>query len=190
MPGYKTIQANEITSLKPCDGVILDVRTSMEHDEKQLGCRHAHIPLDQLNPTDFMLRHGLDKDAHVYILCRTGKRAAQAAEQFAAKGYGNTHVIEGGIVACEDCGQRVAGHAVSATAGPRHKSRISLERQVRIAAGFLAFTGALLALTINPLLALVPLFVGGGLVFAGVTDICGMALILTKAPWNKVDEDK
>ena len=28
-------------------------------------------------------------------------------------------------------------------------------------------------------------FVGGGLVFAGVTDFCGMGLLLAKLPWNK-----
>jgi hypothetical protein len=27
--------------------------------------------------------------------------------------------------------------------------------------------------------------VGAGLVFAGVTDICGMAIVLAKAPWNR-----
>ena len=28
-------------------------------------------------------------------------------------------------------------------------------------------------------------FVGAGLTFAGLTDICGMAFVLAKLPWNK-----
>jgi hypothetical protein len=31
-------------------------------------------------------------------------------------------------------------------------------------------------------------FVGLGLTFAGLTDICGMAFLLTKMPWNKARE--
>ncbi len=46
--------------------------------------------------------------------------------------------------------------------------------------------GAALGLFINPLFAAIPLFVGCGLIFAGVTDRCGMALVLTKAPWHKI----
>jgi len=45
--------------------------------------------------------------------------------------------------------------------------------------------GALLALFVNPAFVAIPLFVGCGLIFAGVTDRCGMMLVLTKAPWNK-----
>jgi hypothetical protein len=28
-------------------------------------------------------------------------------------------------------------------------------------------------------------FVGAGLVFAGITDWCGMAMVLAKMPWNQ-----
>ena len=31
-------------------------------------------------------------------------------------------------------------------------------------------------------------FVGAGLVFAGVTDTCGMGLLLARMPWNRVKE--
>ncbi len=29
-------------------------------------------------------------------------------------------------------------------------------------------------------------FVGAGLIFAGVTDTCGMAMMLSRMPWNQV----
>jgi rhodanese-related sulfurtransferase len=168
-------------------GIVLDVRTTMEHNEKRLVAPHAHIPLDELKPDDFMMRHGLDKDSAVYIVCRSGKRAAQAADKFIASGYHNIHIVDGGLIACEDQGLAVHGHAASSSPPQTtaQKAPLTLERQVRITAGLIAAAGAALALTLNSLFALIPLFVGCGLVFAGVTDRCGMALILTKAPWNR-----
>src|SRR5690606_7429747 len=50
----------------------------------------------------------------------------------------------------------------------------------------LAAAGGLLALLVNPLFALVPALVGSGLVFAGVTDFCPMALLFGKLPYNRV----
>lgn len=186
MTSFSTINAKELDHMDPNQGVILDVRTHMEHSEKHIGFGHAHVPLDELNPTDFMMRHGLDRDADVYILCRSGKRATQAAEKFVVEGYRNVKVIEGGIIACEDCGHDIKGRGTGAVEnGTKAKGPISLERQVRIAAGLFAAIGAALGLFVNPIFAIIPLFVGCGLIFAGVTDRCGMALVLTKAPWNK-----
>src|SRR5690606_26045054 len=65
------------------------------------------------------------------------------------------------------------------------RRRLALEREVRIAAGSLAAIGGLLALLVNPLFALLPTFVGSGLVFAGITDTCGMAMLLSKLPYNR-----
>lgn len=189
MPSFATISARELDHVDPDRAVILDVRTRMEHAEKHIGFGHAHVPLDELSPTGFMLRRGLDKDADVYILCRSGKRAAQAAEKFAAEGYHNVKVIEGGIISCEDCGHDIKGHGTGGKASVlKLKGPISLERQVRISAGLFVATGAALGLFIHPLFTIIPLLVGCGLIFAGVTDRCGMALVLTRAPWNKMDE--
>ena len=67
----------------------------------------------------------------------------------------------------------------------RGKSVISLERQVRIVAGSLVFAGTLLGAFVNLYLLIIPGVVGAGLVFAGVTDRCGMGLLLARMPWNK-----
>jgi hypothetical protein len=61
---------------------------------------------------------------------------------------------------------------------------ISLERQVRIAAGSLVLVGVLLAIFVHPYFIGLSAFVGAGLVFAGITDWCGMGLLLAKLPWN------
>jgi hypothetical protein len=61
---------------------------------------------------------------------------------------------------------------------------MSLERQVRIAAGALVLTGVLLGAFVHPYWLGLAGFVGAGLVFAGVTDTCGMGLLLARMPWN------
>ena len=154
----------------------------MEHAEKHLKCAHVLVPLDELNPADFMAQHALAKDAPVYLLCRSGKRATQAAEKFMAAGYPNAQVIEGGIMACDECGYETEGHSTDYGAGTKP---ISLERQVRITAGLFAATGAFLGITLNPMFSMIPLAIGIGLAFSGITDRCGLALVLTRAPWNQ-----
>jgi hypothetical protein len=58
-------------------------------------------------------------------------------------------------------------------------------RQVQITVGFLTGLGGLLALTVNKFFAIIPLVVGSGLLFAGLTGFCGLAQVLAKMPWNK-----
>ena len=57
---------------------------------------------------------------------------------------------------------------------------------MRIAAGTLVFLGAVLGYFIDPYFIGLSAFVGAGLVFSGVTDACGMGLLLTRMPWNRV----
>ncbi len=110
---YQVCPAKNLSPINAHEAIILDVRTDMEHAEKRLAADHAHVPLDQLRPADFMMRHGMDKDSGVYILCRSGKRAVQAAEKFVAEGYRNVHVIEGGILACEEQGHALKSDVTS-----------------------------------------------------------------------------
>ena len=85
-------------------------------------------------------------------------------------------LVEGGTQAWIDAGLPVN----------RGQSRVlPLMRQVQIVVGSLSAAGALLALTVNPLFALLPLVIGSGLLFAGLTGFCGLALLLAKMPWNK-----
>ncbi|CRX39332.1 rhodanese-like domain-containing protein [Estrella lausannensis] len=185
MESFSTVGPESLHPVDFKNEIILDVRTRVEHDEKHIGFEHVLVPVDELNPSDFMKRHGLAHDAAVYILCRSGKRASQAAQAFVASGYSNVKVIEGGIIACEEFGHPIKGYGNKISS---YKRPISLERQVRIAAGLLTLTGSALGLLINPLFTLIPLFVGGGLVFAGLTDSCGMGLLLAKAPWNRKEK--
>jgi tetrahydrodipicolinate N-succinyltransferase len=62
---------------------------------------------------------------------------------------------------------------------------ISIERQVRIGAGSLVLTGLILGFLFHPAFFALSAFIGAGLVFAGITDWCGMGLLLARAPWNR-----
>ncbi len=187
MSSYNMIAAAEMNRIHNEGGHILDVRTPMEHDQNHLGWPHNLVPLDALDAQDYMLRHGLTANDPVYILCRSGNRAKTAADKFTAAGYQNIYIIEGGIIACEEYGLPVSSSAGTEADTPANKTTapISLERQVRIAAGALVVLGALFGFILSPIFYLLSLFVGGGLIYSGLTDRCGMALLLTKAPWNK-----
>lgn len=167
----KKVSADSNVLLK---GLILDVRTSIEHKEQSLGLPHIHIPLDQLNVAEFLKSHNLKPHDPLYILCRSGRRAETAAKAFMEAGFDNVHVIDGGIVACGSCNIELCKQPV-----------ISLERQVRIAAGLFVLIGIFLGSYVSAVFYGLSAFVGAGLVFAGITDWCGMGLLLARAPWNR-----
>lgn len=171
----KTIKACDVRTSLPSGAVILDVRTAVEHRAECLSCAHDHVPLDQLDPLAYLASKGLAADAPLYLLCRAGGRARNAAAAFEAAGCTNIYVIEGGLSACQAEGVPCQ----------RDSGVISLERQVRMAAGVLVLTGAVLGFTFSPGWHILSAAIGGGLIFAGVTNWCGMALLLARAPWNR-----
>jgi hypothetical protein len=60
-------------------------------------------------------------------------------------------------------------------------------RQVQLIIGLLALTGSILAMTVHANFALIPAFLGCGLTLAGSTGWCGLAILLSKMPWNKIE---
>ncbi len=153
---------------------IIDVRSPAEFANVHVvGARS--VPLDRLDPQAEAARRANEGDP-LYVICQAGGRAASACKRFAAAGVGNVLSIEGGTAAWEKLGLPVerGGGKV-----------ISLERQVRIVAGLLVLVGTILAWAIHPVFLVIPAFVGAGLTFAGITDFCGMGILLGKMPWNR-----
>lgn len=164
-------ELEELLAARP-DVRLLDVRTPGEYEAAHIAGAY-NVPLDTLG------EHAADIRAHVdepvVLVCQSGARARRAEEALKAAGLPQLHVLDGGV-----SGWVAAGKPVR-----RGAARISLERQVRIAAGALAATGGFLALLVNPLFAILPAFVGSGLVFAGVTDTCAMGMLLAKLPYSR-----
>jgi rhodanese-related sulfurtransferase len=153
---------------------VLDVRTPVEFAEVHIPAARNE-PLDQFDPRALLEWGAIWADQPVYLICRSGARAAKAAEKLAKEKIDQGVVVEGGILAWIDAGFPVQRSAVKV---------ISLERQVRIVAGTLVLAGVLLAYFVHPYFIGLSAFVGAGLVFAGISDWCGMGLLLAKLPWN------
>ncbi|MFA6043722.1 MAG: rhodanese-like domain-containing protein [Phycisphaerales bacterium] len=153
---------------------LIDVRTPVEFREVHVDTAR-NVPLDQLDPAAVMeVRNGSANDP-LYLICRSGSRGQQACGKFVKAGFTNAVNIEGGTVACVEAGLPVI----------RGKKSMSLERQVRIAAGSLVLLGAVLGWFVHPAFIGLSAFVGAGLVFSGVTGTCGMGMILARMPWNR-----
>jgi rhodanese-related sulfurtransferase len=159
---------------------LIDVRTPVEFREVHAEVARL-VPLDSLDPKAVMeAREGAgESERPLYVICRSGNRAKMACEKFHSAGFSNVVNVEGGTLAWEQAGLPVV----------RGKKAISLERQVRIAAGTLVAIGTALGAFVHPAFLILPGFVGAGLVFAGVTDTCGMGMLLAKMPWNQVGAD-
>ncbi|MGB3683076.1 MAG: rhodanese-like domain-containing protein [Rubrobacteraceae bacterium] len=151
---------------------LLDVRTPGEYETMHIRGSY-NVPLDLLGEHAREIQENVDEP--VVLVCQSGSRARKAREALEGAKMPNLHVLEGGV----------NGWVSSDKPVNRGPERISMERQVRIAAGGMAALGGLLALTVNRRFGVLPAFVGSGLLFAGVTDTCGMAAVLSKLPYNR-----
>jgi rhodanese-related sulfurtransferase len=153
---------------------LVDVRTPGEFATAHVPGAEL-IPLGDLDPAAFRRERGVE-GIPVYVFCQSGGRARKAIEKLEQTGVYGCVLVEGGTQGWMDAGLPVT----------RGKSKVlPLMRQVQIIVGFISALGAVLALTANPLFAIIPLLLGSGLMFAGVTGTCGMALLLAKMPWNR-----
>jgi rhodanese-related sulfurtransferase len=170
-----TISADKLAEL--CRGGkkidLFDVRTPVEYREVHVEAAR-NVPLNALDPAVLMQRNGSANDP-LYFICRSGGRGLQACELLVKAGFSNVVNVEGGTTACVEAGLPVV----------RGKKAISLERQVRIAAGSLVLLGAALSWFVHPAFLGLSAFVGAVLVFAGITDTCGMGMVLARMPWNQ-----
>lgn len=169
----KTITVQELADLGG-DVDLLDVRTPKEFRAVH-STWASNEPLDRLDPRQIMEKRSTERP--LYLICKSGGRSAKAQQQFVEAGFENVINVEGGTDAWVTLGLPVIR-------GPK---AMSLERQVRIAAGFITLAGAATAfMTNNIYLVGIPAFIGAGLMFAGITDTCGMGMIIAKMPWNQV----
>ena len=152
---------------------LLDVRTPAEFTSAHVPGATL-VPLDELDVETYLKHHPAGRP--IYVLCQAGGRARKAIEKFENYGCSDCVLVEGGTQAWIDAGLPVNRGTTKV---------LPLMRQVQIVVGTLAAIGAALALLVSPWFALLPLFIGCGLLFAGVTGMCGMAFVLAKMPWNR-----
>jgi len=153
---------------------LIDVRTPVEFREVHVGFAR-NVPLDQLDAASVVATRAGSVQP-LYVICHAGGRAQQACTKLSAAGCANVVNVEGGTQAWTQAGLPVI----------RGKKAMSLERQVRIAAGSLVLIGVTVGVLVTPYALGLAGFVGAGLVFSGLTDTCGMGMILARMPWNQI----
>jgi rhodanese-related sulfurtransferase len=145
----------------------LDVRSAAEFATGHVPGA-VNIPMEQVESRMEDLPPG-----PLVLICESGKRAEIVAGWLS--GRSEVTLLEGGTRAW-----RNAGYPLVACA----PCRWTLERQVRLIAGLVVLAGTLLSVLINAKWVYLAMLVGAGLTFAGATNICGMASLLAKMPWN------
>jgi rhodanese-related sulfurtransferase len=168
-----TISPDELKSLlAQGDCQLVDVREPVEHAEEHVvGARL--IPLGEIEHRS----HEITRDQPLVIMCRSGKRGGQAVAKLQAQGFSNVRNLEGGLLAWKEAGQPV---------GRAAKKVFPLMQQVQIIIGLGVLMGVVLSLTVHPNWVFLSAIFGAGLVFAGSTGWCGMAILMSKMPWNRV----
>jgi rhodanese-related sulfurtransferase len=153
------------------DCIVVDVR---QYPEFAAGA----IPSARLVPLNSLEKAAKDWDrGHRYVrVCKSGKRSEQAAAILERMGFTWVAMLQGGTEAWIEAGLPVA----------KASRRVwSLERQVRAIAGAMILAFTLLGIAVSSWFLGATLFVGAGLLVAGVTDICLMATVLGKLSWNR-----
>lgn len=152
------------------DGALLvDIREADEHRRERVpGARHHE--LSRLGAIDAGTVKAL------VFHCRSGARTQANAPRLAEAAGCDAYILEGGIDAWKKAGLPVVAD---------RSQPIEIMRQVQIAAGSLVVLGIVCGYLLAPAFLALSLFVGAGLVFAGVSGWCGMARLLALMPWNR-----
>ena len=147
---------------------IIDVRSTAEFAAESLD-GSVNIPLDVLSNRS----KEISKQAEVFLICRSGKRAEQAAGILSKAGY-SVKILEGGLLAWRQAG-------LPLTKGSRG---ITPERQAQVLIGLAIMICAALGLWGSKLWVGVAGVLGLGTIFTALTGNCALAMLLSKAPWN------
>jgi rhodanese-related sulfurtransferase len=153
------------------EAVLIDVRSPIEFQTEHIA-NSINVPLDELEARNAEL----PRQGQLVVICRTGNRAQRGAYTLLGKGF-QPKVLEGGLVAWRKVGLPVQ----------EGKKMLPIERQIQLIVGIGVLSGVLLSVFINPWFLIIPAFFGAGLTFAGLSGTCALGLMLSKAPWNRLE---
>jgi rhodanese-related sulfurtransferase len=165
-----SVQESNHQRLKNIASSFIDVRTPAEFRAVHAE-RAVNYPMESFDLEQFPL----SKDEEIHVICQSGGRSMKVCQKLEAAGFTKIVNVTGGTSAWQSAGLSVV----------EGKKVMSLERQVRIAAGSLVVIGAVVGQFVHPAGYGLSAFIGAGLVFAGVTDTCGMGMMIAKMPWNR-----
>ena len=163
-----TISPEVLSGGSAYPGKLIDVRSAAEFAIGHIPGA-VNVPLEQVEARLDDIGEG-----PLVLICEAGARAMVAAGWLEDRQP--VSVLAGGTAAWRKAGLPVV------TCAP---CRWTLERQVRLGAGLIVLVASVLAATVNPRWVFLAMFIGAGLTFAGATNICGMAMLLARLPWNR-----
>lgn len=173
MTAIKIINADTAKEwLDKNEAIIIDVRESGEYAA-------MHIPGATLIPLGTINNDVLPPLAgkKLIIHCQLGRRSEMACEKLLSTNPSlDVYNLDGGIKAWVNAGQKV---------NQSGKTFISIDRQVQLTIGTGVLLGVTLGYFLHPAFLCLAAFFGAGLVFAGATGTCGLAMLLAKMPWNQ-----
>lgn len=170
MNNRKNLSPDELSRLMEHEAVnLIDVREHGEFAAKRIAGARL-VPLSQLQGTG----DGAQVGVNPVVMCRSGRRSAEAVEILRRQGIGAVQ-LAGGLEAWEKRGLPVEKDS---------KVPWAIERQVRFAAGLLILAGLGLS-HVWPAAIVLAWLVPAGLVFAAATDSCLMGVLVSQLPWNR-----
>ena len=154
------------------DTKLIDVRSTDEFAARHIKEARS-VPLSILD-----LNQICDKTKKIVLQCESGSRSKLAAKKLQALSKDlKIYSLDGGIRNWVEKNYAIVeGIAVN--------NKLPLNRQVQITAGIIIVLGIVLTKLMSRLFIIIPLFIGCGLIFAGISGWCGMASLLALMPWN------
>lgn len=161
--------------LRNQDAILIDVREADEFMQEHIPYAQS-VPLSTLDVTLGVLP--VPKDKKIIFQCLSGKRSTKACGLVSTVWQGHTlYTLDGGISAWKNENLPIISK-IKAVALP-------IMRQVQITAGLLILFMVALGFAGLTLGFVLAGMIGFGLMMAGLTGWCGMAMLLEKMPWNK-----
>jgi rhodanese-related sulfurtransferase len=172
----QTIDAKTLKSwLDKNEAIVVDVREPAEHAAENIF-GSTLLPLSVFTKAALPNTDG----KKIVIHCRSGSRATSACKKLLAEDPDlEVYNLEGGISAWSLAGNQIASSG---------KFFLPLDRQVQLTIGLGVLIGSLLAYFVHPMFSLLSGFFGAGLMFAGLSGFCGLAMVMAKMPWNQVSK--
>jgi rhodanese-related sulfurtransferase len=88
---------------RQCPVEIIDVRQPEEFDEVH-AAPARNVPMDTIDPREFMKSRSGAADEPIYFICQVGGRSGWMCAAFLAAGYSNVVNVEGGTDAWIEAG--------------------------------------------------------------------------------------
>lgn len=167
-----TINPEELQKwLSNDEAILIDVREPAEFSTSHIEGASL-LPLGKISVTDLP-----NTDKKMVIYCQKGMRGHSACKKLTEQDSNIVlYNLAGGISAWQESGNKII-NGTSKT--------LPLDRQVQLTIGTLALSGSIAGYLLEPSFMLIPAFLGAGLIFAGLSGTCGLAVLLAKMPWNQ-----